>query len=63
MISEETPLREERPFVPFVGLREVHYSRPALVTGYNYGAGPIRAFSRAKLLRRGPVHRLRPDRL
>lgn len=42
MISEETPLREERPFVPFVGLREIHYSRPALVTGANFGPGPIR---------------------
>lgn len=47
MIAEETPLREERPFVPFVGLREIHYSRPALVTGYNYGTGPIRGVFRA----------------
>jgi hypothetical protein len=47
MISEETPLREERPFVPFVGLREVHYSRPALVTGSNLGTGPIRGVFRA----------------
>lgn len=46
MISEETPLREERPFVPFVGLREIHYSRPALVTGWNYGTGPIRGLFR-----------------
>ena len=42
MISEATPLREERPYVPFVGLREVRYSRPGLVTGFNWGAGPIR---------------------
>ena len=47
MISEETPLREERPFVPYVGLREIHYSRPALVTGANLGAGPIRGVFRA----------------
>ena len=47
MISEETPLREERPFVPFVGLREIHYSRPALVTGYNLGTGPIRGVFRS----------------
>ena len=40
MIAEETPLREERPFAAYVGLREVHYGRPGLVTGYNLGAGP-----------------------
>jgi hypothetical protein len=51
MIAEETPLREERPFVPFVGLREIHYSRPALVTGSNLGAGPIRGVFRAP-----PIH-------
>ncbi|MDB5483462.1 MAG: hypothetical protein JWO83_4515 [Caulobacteraceae bacterium] len=50
VISEETPLREERPFVPFVGLREIHYSRPALVTGSNLGAGPIRGVFRAPQL-------------
>lgn len=53
VISEETPLREERPFVPFVGLREVHYSRPALVTGSNLGAGPIRGVFRAPQLHGG----------
>jgi hypothetical protein len=42
MLSEETPLREERPYVAFVGLREVQYSRPGLVAGYNWGSGPIR---------------------
>jgi hypothetical protein len=47
MIAEETPLREERPYAAYVGLREVHYSRPALVTGYNYGTGPIRGVFRA----------------
>lgn len=47
LISEETPLREERPYAPYVGLREVHYSRPALVTGYNLGTGPIRGVFRA----------------
>ena len=47
MITESTPLREERPFVPYVGLREIHYSRPGLVTGSNLGAGPIRGVFRA----------------
>jgi hypothetical protein len=47
MIVEETPLREERPFAAYVGLREVHYGRPALVTGHNLGAGPIRGIIRA----------------
>ncbi|MHB8529194.1 MAG: hypothetical protein ACYC8V_06745 [Caulobacteraceae bacterium] len=42
MISEATPLREERPYVPLVGLRELRYSRPGLTTGYNNGTGPIR---------------------
>lgn len=42
MITEATPLREERPYVAYVGLREVRYSRPGLVTGFNYGTGPIR---------------------
>ena len=42
LISEETPIREERPYAAFVGLREVHYSRPALVTGAQWGSGPIR---------------------
>ncbi|HEY1559372.1 MAG TPA: packaged DNA stabilization protein [Caulobacteraceae bacterium] len=42
LISEETPIREERPYAAFVGLREVQYSRPALVPGTNPGAGPIR---------------------
>ena len=43
MISEQTPIREERPYTAFVGLREVHYSRPGLAAGINYGTGPIRA--------------------
>jgi hypothetical protein len=47
MISEETPLREERPYALYVGLREVHYSRPALVTGFNLGTGPIRGVFQA----------------
>ncbi|HEY2051204.1 MAG TPA: packaged DNA stabilization protein [Caulobacteraceae bacterium] len=47
MIAEETPLREERPFAAYVGLREVHYGRPGLVTGYNFGFGPIRGIIRA----------------
>ncbi len=42
MISESTPVREERPYAAYVGLREVHYSRPGLVAAQNYGAGPIR---------------------
>ena len=51
MISEQTPIREERPYTAFVGLREVHYSRPGLVTGLNRGAGPIRcAFTAPPLL-------------
>jgi len=42
MLSEATPLREERPYVPLVGLREVRYSRPGLVSVRNQGTGPIR---------------------
>ncbi|HEY5107214.1 MAG TPA: hypothetical protein VII73_10660 [Caulobacteraceae bacterium] len=42
MISEATPVREERPFVPLVGLREIRYSRPGLVSAYSIGTGPIR---------------------
>jgi hypothetical protein len=42
MITEAAPLREERPYVAFVGVREIRYSRPGLVTGLNLGAGPIR---------------------
>lgn len=42
MISEATPLREERPFVPLVGLREIRYSRPGLVAAFSLGSGPIR---------------------
>ena len=45
MISEATPLREERPYVPLVGLREVHYSRPGLVSAYTLGPGPIRGLA------------------
>jgi hypothetical protein len=47
MIVEETPLREERPFAAYVGLREVHYSRPALVSFANLGAGPVRGVFQA----------------
>ncbi|MEO8925899.1 MAG: packaged DNA stabilization protein, partial [Caulobacteraceae bacterium] len=47
MISEATPLREERPYVPLIGLREIRYSRPGLVAGFNYGTGPIRGVSLA----------------
>src|SRR5471030_1463201 len=42
MISEATPLREERPYAPLIGLREIRYSRPGLVAAYNHGTGPIR---------------------
>jgi len=42
-VTESGPIREERPYTAFVGLREVHYSRPGLMTGLNVGAGPIRA--------------------
>ena len=43
--SEATPLREERPYVPVVGLREIHYSRPGLVSARTFGAGPIRGLT------------------
>ncbi len=43
-VSEATPLREERPYVPLVGLREIRYSRPGIATGFNNGPGPIRGF-------------------
>ena len=43
-IGEATPLREERPYVPLVGLREIRYSRPGIVSSpYSIGTGPIRA--------------------
>ena len=43
-ISEATPLREERPYVASVGLREIRYSRPGIVaSGFTIGTGPIRA--------------------
>jgi hypothetical protein len=42
LISESTPVREERPYAAYVGLREVHYSRPGLIQAQNYGTGPIR---------------------
>jgi hypothetical protein len=42
MISEATPIREERPYAAYVGLREVRYTRPAMVTGLNDGDGPVR---------------------
>ena len=47
MITEATPLREERPYTPLVGLREVRYSRPGLVNAHSPGAGPIRALLQA----------------
>jgi hypothetical protein len=47
MIVEETPLREERPFAAYVGLREVHYSRPGLAAGFNLGTGPVRGVFQA----------------
>lgn len=47
MITEATPLREERPYAALVGLREIRYSRPGLVTGFNVGTGPIRGVFRA----------------
>jgi hypothetical protein len=53
MIAEETPLREERPFAAYVGLREVHYSRPGLTAFRNYGAGPVRGVFRAPLAHGG----------
>ena len=43
MITEATPLREERPYAPLVGLREVRYSRPGLTHCASLGAGPIRS--------------------
>ena len=42
MLSEAGPIREERPYSALVGLREVHYSRPALVSSLTTGTGPIR---------------------
>ena len=44
-ISEATPLREDRPGAPAVGLREIHYSRPGLVAAWSLGAGPIRGLA------------------
>jgi hypothetical protein len=42
MMSEATPLREERPYVPLVGMREIRYSRPGLVSNLQLGTGPTR---------------------
>ncbi len=47
MISEATPLREERPYVPLVGLRDVRYSRPGLTAFSSLGQGPIRGLLEA----------------
>ncbi len=47
MITEATPFREERSFAPLVGLREIRYSRPGLVQGFNPGSGPIRCLFQA----------------
>lgn len=51
LLTEPAPVREERPYTAFVGLREVRYSRPGLAAGVNYGAGPVRcAFMAPPLL-------------
>jgi hypothetical protein len=42
MLSEATPLREERPYTPLVGLREVRFRRPGLRRWASVGGGPIR---------------------
>ena len=42
LITEPAPLREERPYTAFVGLREVRYSRPGLAGFVAPGTGPIR---------------------
>jgi hypothetical protein len=47
MITEATPLREERSYDPLLGLREVRYSRPGLVSAYSAGVGPIRCLFQA----------------
>lgn len=47
LISEATPFREERPYEPLVALREIHYSRPGLVTGYTFGTGTVRGLTQA----------------
>ncbi len=49
MLIEETPLREERPFAAYVGLREVHYSRPGLVGYRGFASGPVRGVWKAPL--------------
>ena len=41
-IVEATPLREEGAYRAAVGLREVHYTRPGLVSAYSQGNGPVR---------------------
>ena len=47
LISEATPLREERPYAPLVGLREIRYSRPGLAAGVQWGSGPVRGLFQA----------------
>jgi hypothetical protein len=42
MLSEATPLREERPYTPLVGLREVRFRRAGLRRWASVGGGPIR---------------------
>ncbi len=44
-VTEATPLREDRPYAPMVGMREIRYSRPGVVASpLTIGSGPIRGF-------------------
>ncbi len=46
-IVESTPLREEAAYRAAEGLREVHYSRPGLVSAHAWGTGPVRGVTAA----------------
>lgn len=54
-IVESTPLREEAANRASEGLREVHYSRPGLVSAHAWGSGPVRGVTVAPPIRGGAM--------
>ena len=54
-IVESTPLREEAAYRGSEGLREVHYSRPGLVSAHAWGSGPVRGVTAAPPIYGGAV--------
>jgi len=47
MIAEAAPHREERPYAAYVGLREIRYSRPGLVSAYTHTGSPVRGLTQS----------------